>query len=92
MSALDAFRLDGRVALVTGATGGLGEQAALALADAGATVIITGRREDRLAGVVERIRAVGAVAHAWVLDMAEVDTVRATFEKLAPTVGVIDVL
>ena len=85
MSALDAFRLDGRIALVTGATGGLGEQAALALAEAGATVIITGRREHRLTSVAERIRATGAEAHARSLDMTDSDAVRSTFSELAST-------
>ena len=92
MSALDALWLDGRIALVTGATGGLGEQAALALAEAGATVIITGRREHRLASVAERIRATGAEAHARSLDMTDSDAVRSTFSELASTAGPIDVL
>lgn len=56
---LDVFRLDGRVALVTGASSGLGAVFAVALARAGADVAVTGRRADRLATVAEEIEAVG---------------------------------
>ncbi|MFT3797485.1 SDR family NAD(P)-dependent oxidoreductase [Microbacterium sp.] len=92
MSGLDAFRLDGRIAIVTGATGGLGEQAARALAEAGATVVITGRREQRLQAVVEGIRALGGAAHARALDMTDPDALRAVFAEVAETVGAPDIL
>jgi NAD(P)-dependent dehydrogenase (short-subunit alcohol dehydrogenase family) len=52
---LQLFRLDGKVAFVTGASSGLGRGFALALADAGADVIVAARREDRLATLVEEI-------------------------------------
>ncbi|MDI2035890.1 SDR family NAD(P)-dependent oxidoreductase [Paenarthrobacter nitroguajacolicus] len=92
MSALDAFRLDGRIVLVTGASGGLGAEGASALADAGATVIITGRREQKLAAVADRIRATGGCVHTRVLDMTDADAVRSAFGELADTVGPFDAL
>jgi len=92
VSVLDAFQLDGRTALVTGATGGLGEQAAIALADAGATVVVTGRREERLNAVVDRIRALGGSARARVLDMTDAAAVRATLAEAAAESGHLDVL
>jgi NADP-dependent 3-hydroxy acid dehydrogenase YdfG len=53
-------RLDGRVALVTGASSGIGEATAIALAEAGARVAIAARRRDRLDGLAARLRPMGA--------------------------------
>jgi NAD(P)-dependent dehydrogenase (short-subunit alcohol dehydrogenase family) len=92
VNALDSFRLDGRVAVVTGASGGLGAAAARALADAGGTVIITGRREGHLAAVVESIRAAGGTAHARVLDIARPAAVREVFAEIAQSYGPLDIL
>ena len=92
MSALDAFRLDGRIVLVTGASGGLGAEGAAALADAGATVIITGRREQKLEAVADRIRATGGRVHTRVLDMTDADAVRLALGELADTIGPFDAL
>ncbi len=52
MSVLDSFRLEGRVALVTGASSGLGVAIAVALAEAGCDVVVGARRVDRLADTV----------------------------------------
>jgi NAD(P)-dependent dehydrogenase (short-subunit alcohol dehydrogenase family) len=59
MSILDRFSLEGRVAVVTGASSGLGAGFARALADAGADVVLAARRVDRLAGVAAEIEATG---------------------------------
>ena len=56
--------LDGKVAAITGATSGIGEATALALAGAGAKVALAGRREDRLTALAERIEADGGRALA----------------------------
>jgi NADP-dependent 3-hydroxy acid dehydrogenase YdfG len=53
-------RLDGRIALVTGASSGIGEATAIALAQAGARVAIAARRVDRLQALAERLRSLGA--------------------------------
>ncbi len=62
---LDLFRLDGRVAVVTGSGRGIGRGIALALAEAGADVVVTGRRTREVASVAEEVQARGrrAVAH-----------------------------
>ncbi|MFM7409313.1 MAG: SDR family NAD(P)-dependent oxidoreductase, partial [Actinomycetota bacterium] len=52
---MDLFRMDGMVAVVTGAGRGIGRGIALAFADAGATVVLTARREHELDEVAERI-------------------------------------
>ena len=56
---LDLFRLDGKRALVTGGSRGLGRSMALALADVGADIIITGRNQDTLDATAGEIRALG---------------------------------
>ena len=63
--------LDGRVAAVTGASSGIGEATALALAEAGAAVALGARRKDRLAGLAERIESAGGRALAIEVDVAD---------------------
>ena len=62
--------LDGTVALVTGASSGIGEATAVALADAGATVALIARRRDRLDELKGRIIAAGGSAAAFDADIA----------------------
>jgi 7-alpha-hydroxysteroid dehydrogenase len=72
---LDRFRVDGRVAVVTGAGRGIGAATAVALAEAGADVLISARHEDQLLEVAARIAAVGrrvAVVPADLMDLAAV--------------------
>jgi NAD(P)-dependent dehydrogenase (short-subunit alcohol dehydrogenase family) len=57
-----SFRLDGKTAIVTGASRGIGEAIALALAHAGARVTLASRDEARLGKVAEQIRGIGAQA------------------------------
>jgi gluconate 5-dehydrogenase len=59
MSVMDQFRLDGKRALVTGASRGLGRVMALALADAGADIVITGRTAETLEKTAGEIRLRG---------------------------------
>jgi NAD(P)-dependent dehydrogenase (short-subunit alcohol dehydrogenase family) len=71
-----SFRLDGRRALVAGASSGIGLGAAAALADAGAHVICAARSKDRLAAAVDAIRAHGGSAEALVLDVTDTEACR----------------
>jgi NADP-dependent 3-hydroxy acid dehydrogenase YdfG len=73
--------LNGKVAWITGAGSGIGEAGAAALAGAGARVVLTGRRQDALAGVARRIEAKGGIAIVEagdVTDAARVDAIVAT--------------
>lgn len=79
-----AGQLEGKVALVTGGGTGIGEAAAIALAGAGAKVVVTGRRKEKLAGLVDRITQAGGTALAVQSDVAvEADAFRAVEETVA---------
>lgn len=68
---LDRFRLDGRVAVVTGAGRGLGAAIAVAFAEAGADVVIAARTQSQLEQVAGQVRDTGRRAHVVVADLAE---------------------
>ncbi len=80
---VDSFSLAGRVALVTGASSGLGRHFARTLAQAGAAVAVAARRADKLADVVADIHALGREAWALPLDVTSAASVRAAFDTLA---------
>jgi NAD(P)-dependent dehydrogenase (short-subunit alcohol dehydrogenase family) len=82
------FRLDGRVALVTGASSGLGERCARVLKAAGASVVLTARRHDRLAALSEELGNALWVAG----DVTDDSHVYALVEKTAERHGRIDIL
>lgn len=92
MSLFDRFRLDGKTALLTGASRGLGREMALAFAEAGADVIITGRNQDTLDKTADDIRAHGRKATTLEADMATADKCEAAFQKLVKENGPIDIL
>lgn len=84
--------LSGKVALVTGASSGIGEATAFELARAGATVALAARRADRLAGLVARIEEIGGKALALAGDMTvEAEAIKAVEDTVA-LLGRIDIL
>jgi NAD(P)-dependent dehydrogenase (short-subunit alcohol dehydrogenase family) len=89
---MQAFDLSGRVALVTGASSGLGAEFARALATAGARVVVCARRTDRLTALVEEIQAAGGEALAIAMDVTEVASVVAAFEAAEQKFGVVQIL
>lgn len=92
VSTLDLFRLDGRRALVSGASRGLGREMALALADAGADVIITGRTQDTLDRTAADIRARGRQAWTRVVDMGDAAACEAGCLEIRDALGPVDIL
>ena len=92
MGVLDTLRLDGRRALVTGGSRGLGLSMARALAEAGATVIIAGRERDALDRAVEQINAVGPAATALVADLASPENAEEFCARVLADHAPIDIL
>ncbi|PPE68723.1 SDR family oxidoreductase [Caldimonas thermodepolymerans] len=84
--------LSGRVALVTGASSGLGKQFAKTLAGAGAAVVLASRRVERLQGLRAEIEAAGGDAHVVAMDVTDVDSIRAAVAHAETEVGPIDIL
>jgi NADP-dependent 3-hydroxy acid dehydrogenase YdfG len=87
-----AKRLEGKVALVTGASSGIGEATALALAEEGARVAAAARRSERLAALVKRIQEQGVQAIPLVVDVANEDQVREMVQRTRQTWGRVDIL
>jgi clavulanate-9-aldehyde reducatase len=85
-------RLDGKVAAVTGASSGIGETTALALAEAGAAVGVGARRADRLESLVHRIEADGGRAKAFEVDVSDEAQARAFVGGVAEDLGRLDIL
>ncbi|MDP2075373.1 SDR family oxidoreductase [Hydrogenophaga sp.] len=84
--------LSGRVALITGASGGLGEQFAKTLAKAGAAVVLASRRTDRLMALRAHIEAEGGDAHVVAMDVTDQASIKAAVAHAETEVGAIDIL
>ena len=84
--------LSGRVALITGASSGLGTQFARTLAKAGAAVVLAGRRVERLKDLRSEIEAEGGDAHIVGLDVTDVDSIKSAVAHAETEVGPIDIL
>jgi NAD(P)-dependent dehydrogenase (short-subunit alcohol dehydrogenase family) len=91
-SPLFAFRLDGRVAVVTGASSGLGSRFAEVLASAGAHVVLAARRTQALAASAERIKAAGGDVIAMPCDVTNDDQVGALISGTVERFGGLDIL
>jgi 3-oxoacyl-[acyl-carrier protein] reductase len=84
--------LQGRIALVTGASQGIGRACALELAQAGATVALAARNEAKLAGVVAEITAAGGQAEAFALDVSSEESIKAGAKAILARFGKVEIL
>ncbi len=85
-------RLDGKVAIITGSTSGMGRDTAYLFAEEGAKVVIVGRREARAKEVVENIKSEGGEAMYVVADLAEDNQVKKVFDETIKAYGTVDIL
>lgn len=88
----ELFSLAGKAALVTGASGGIGQELAFGLSRAGARVAISGRAEDRLAQVRERIEEAGGEVSVVPADLSDLDSCVRMVELAAAQMGGLDIL
>jgi len=84
--------LQGRIALVTGASQGIGRACAIALAQAGATVALAARNEGKLAEAVAEIEAAGGQAAAFGLDLASEESIKASAKAVLERFGKVEIL
>lgn len=89
---LDSFSLDDQVAIVTGGSRGIGEEIAVAMAEAGADVAPVARSEDALEATANRIEDAGGTAHPRPLDVTDVAAVETVFNEIKSELGEVNVL
>ncbi|TWI46318.1 NAD(P)-dependent dehydrogenase (short-subunit alcohol dehydrogenase family) [Pseudomonas duriflava] len=92
MAATDLFDLSGKIALVSGASRGIGEEVARCLAIHGAHVIVSSRKAKSCQAVVETIRAAGGSAEAMACHIGEIEEIEHVFDAIAERYGRLDIL
>src|SRR3954453_22146562 len=88
----ELFRLDGRIAIVTGGSRGLGQEMAEGLAEAGAALMLCARREEWLTPTVNQMRGNGFAVEGMFCDVPEPADVQAVGDETITTYGKVDVL
>ncbi len=86
------FSLKDKVAVVTGASQGIGRETALALAEAGAKVVVAARSEEKLTALAQEIAGKGGEAFAVKLDVADAEQTKAAFKIILEKFGKVDIL
>jgi NAD(P)-dependent dehydrogenase (short-subunit alcohol dehydrogenase family) len=88
----DLFSLSGKIALVTGASSGLGHHFAKTLAKAGAKVVVAARRRDKLDQLVREIAESGGEVMAVTMDVTDLNSIRAAYDMAEKQMGLVDII
>jgi NAD(P)-dependent dehydrogenase (short-subunit alcohol dehydrogenase family) len=88
----DKFRLDGKVAIVTGGSRGIGKAIATGLAEQGARIVLASRKQEALDGVAEEIREIGGECLALACHVGKPDQIKTLIDKVVETYGGVDIL
>jgi gluconate 5-dehydrogenase len=86
------FNLDGRLALITGSSAGIGFGLARGLAQAGATVVLNARNEEKLLAAAAQLRSEGFTVHSRCFDVTLQDEVQSAVQDIETNIGAIDIL
>ncbi|MDR0699478.1 MAG: gluconate 5-dehydrogenase [Tannerella sp.] len=86
------FSLKGKIALVTGASYGIGFSIATALAEAGAKIVFNDLKSDLVEDAMEKYKAIGVDAHGYVFDVTDEEMVNTTIARIEKEIGAIDIL
>jgi len=89
---MNTFSLEGKIALITGASRGIGEAIALCFAEQGAECILTSRKAEALEGVVAKIEAAGGKAVSRAANMGDLEQIADLFAFIKDTYGKLDIL
>ena len=84
--------LQGKIAIVTGASGGIGQAVAVAMAEAGADVAICGQNQERLAATAEKVAATGCRVQSHALNISQAESVQKMVEAVQQSWGRIDIM
>ncbi len=85
-------KLDGKVAIITGSTSGMGRDTAYRFAEEGAKVVVTGRNEARAAAVVDKIKEAGGEATYVLADTSDLSSAKKIFDACMDAYGTVDIL
>lgn len=92
MKSLELFNISGKVALVTGATHGLGMAVAAAIAEAGATLVVNGHSPEKMENALKEYESRGIKAHGYLFDVTDETAAAEALERIEKEVGPIDIL